>query len=491
MLIKHQPHKNADYAAILAYYTEKHTEDPSTGHYEPILDAHGIRQPRENCRTFYINAQGEDDDPEHFVRDCILTNLKYRRNQDWQDVKNHEYILSHPAEDRPLLTDAMLEQEARAWAKKYGKGYQVLISIHRDTDNDHIHITVNSVRDGERAPEPWMQKGKDGKVLPCETKAGGKHQQSIPLRYDMNDWALAYTKEHGLVVEDNNQKARETTAARYSNRNRYLRNALIACRQRTKDAEMLEWLLRMNYRVDLIIRENTISLKHPDAKKATRLRSLGLTPEDLDLNLTRVSAKKPIGDHQVETMWFRFKAEDDAFWNQVAGISNTLKEEKSTCGLEMRERKAELRAIREQEKLLENSSIFERRAVKNKLESLGNPTLKQERIATLSDHYNEYNIRLRNLEEVAGLYKLYSYRAYQSMQQGDWEGFHCAMESMRLVRERLPDRLGVFEKQNWTSIEEELEFMRGVPDEWERKQSAETPERNNYAEYLNIISPGR
>lgn len=44
-------------------------------------------------------------------------------------------------------------------------------------------------------------------VLPCEIKAGGKHQDSAELRKAINDWLRDYTHAHGWEVKDNNALA--------------------------------------------------------------------------------------------------------------------------------------------------------------------------------------------------------------------------------------------------------------------------------------------
>lgn len=103
-IIKHHTSKNARYSDVLEYYSYKHQEDSRTGHYEPILDEYGLLKERDNYATAYITAYGKEDDPYRWATACLKTNLAFRKNQGFNDRKIHEYILSHPAEDRPRMT---------------------------------------------------------------------------------------------------------------------------------------------------------------------------------------------------------------------------------------------------------------------------------------------------------------------------------------------------------------------------------------------------
>lgn len=465
MIIIHHPHKGADYALPLEYYTQKHKEDLKTGHYEPVLDEHGLRQPRQHCRTFYINSHGQDDDPEHFARDCRQTNRRYHKNSAYGDIKNHEYILSHDASDRLHLTDADLEQEAREWAEKYASGYQVLISIHRDTDNDHIHITINSVRDCAREPQSWMKCGSDGDPLPCEICAGGKHQQSSQLRCDMNDWAAKYAKEHQLLVEDNNAKARAHTEERYSKRNAFLREAALCCAADARDAQELVQLLWDQYGITLIMRGNTISLLAPEAKKATWLRTLDLTPQDLvghfdTSELRNAASQTP----QKKAAWNAYHEISDAFWKQQ-------KESLAACqrGIQVRfddlnEHIANAKEIRKYNRILLSyrAGFFSRMEARSQLKKLN---CSEDEIDALIAHdkdcIDRYKQRQRKLSMLTEAYKLYAAQARAALNANDWEAYDEALEWMQLTTKRLQDPNSVvtqkeidMEKKRLTELEQ-------------------------------------
>lgn len=279
-IVTHNTSKNARYSDVLEYYTYKHTEDQETGHYEPVLDEYGFLQEREDYSVVYITAQGEEEPPELWQSACERTNIFYEKNQELQDRKSHEYIISHPEEDREKMSMEDLIQEGKTFIEAYLKGYDCLMAVHRDTDNDHIHISINSVRAEQREEQGWMMK-KKGKVLPCEMVAGGKHQDSAQLRRHMNQWLLEYTKDHGYVAKDNNAIADLHRAERHGSKNAQMKAALLEAAGRSKNMKELQRIMREDFNMELKIRGNTFSVQHPDSKKAVRLRTLGLVPADL------------------------------------------------------------------------------------------------------------------------------------------------------------------------------------------------------------------
>lgn len=292
-IVKHQSSKNALYSDVLDYYTKKHKEDEKTGHYEPILDENGMTQERENYSVAYISAQGKEDSPEQWAAACIRTNLTFEKNGGHEDVKNHEYIISHPEEDRPRMTMEDLLAEGKAFVRDNLHGYDALIAVHRDTDNDHIHITINSVRALQRDEEPWMVKNDDGRTKLCELRAGGKHQDSAGFRRHCNDWLLEYTRQHGLTEKDNNAIVDERKAERQRQKaagtpdqagktltkhERELKEALLETLSRSGSFQELQVHLKEDY--GIILKRSstgkTVSLLHPENVKAVRLRTLGL-----------------------------------------------------------------------------------------------------------------------------------------------------------------------------------------------------------------------
>ena len=280
-IIKHRTSKNARYTDVLEYYSYKHQEDSRTGHYEPILDEYGLLQERENYAVAYISAQGNEDDPQLWVLACMRTNQAFHKNQSRKDRKSHEYIISHPEEDRPRMTMEDLLNEGKAFVRENLQGYDALIAVHRDTDNDHIHISINSVRAESREEQPWMMKREDGSPLPCEICAGGKHQDSLGFRKHYNDWLLNYTRQHGLTEKDNNTIAQHHRTEKLSKKNQQLKDALLSSAAKSGSLNELKTTLLQEHKIRLVFRRKTISLFPAGSKKAIRLRALDVAPEEL------------------------------------------------------------------------------------------------------------------------------------------------------------------------------------------------------------------
>ena len=300
-IVKHRSSKNARYEDVLEYYTCKHREDSHTGHYEPILDEYGLMQPRDNCAILYLTANGTEAAPEWWVSACRRTNLRYGKNNKHSDRKSHEYILSHPAADRDKLSMGDLLEEGRAFTKAFLQGYDCLIAVHRDTDNDHIHISINSVRAKARTEQAWMMRDTDGLVLPCEIEAGGKHQDSTELRKAMNDWLRDYTHTCGLEVKDNNVIAARRRRERYEKRNEYLCHALVSVASKCRSTKDLNRRLRA-YGITLKQRGRTVSLLPPGGRKAVRLRTLGLEWTDIE----QLMALRRERERLAEQQWWAY-----------------------------------------------------------------------------------------------------------------------------------------------------------------------------------------
>ena len=279
-IIKHSSSKNSDYNAVLDYYQFKHNENQELGVYQPVMSEEGLMQYRENYAIKYIDATGVEKHPELWATNCLKVNYLYGKNKEESDIKNHHYIISFTEADRLKLTKEKMLEIGTRFVEENLKGYDCLIAVHRDTDNDHIHITLNSVRRIEREQQTWMQT-KKGKILDSEYAAGGKHQDGPKFRAHCNDWLLNVCKEYGLDAKDNNAIAAERRQKRYTNRNEKIKDAILYAAAKSKDFEELKKVIKDEFDIDLIIRGNTISAKHPEREKATRLKTLGLTKEDI------------------------------------------------------------------------------------------------------------------------------------------------------------------------------------------------------------------
>ena len=282
-IIIHRVSKNKRFSDAWEYYTYRHTEDQRTGHYEPILDENGILQRREQCTTVYIAANGEEKSPELWSAACVRVCRQFGKNTTLRDIKSHEYILSHSVEESPNITIEDLLEEGRAFARANLPGYEALISAHKDTDAAHVHISICSVRTEARVPEEWMMRGRNGKILPCETEAGGKHQCSPQFRRHLDDWLLEYTHSHGLDARDNNAVADAHRQAKHGDKNEKMRQALLAAARESRNMKDLTHLLKIRFRMEMKVSGTgkTVSILYPGNTKYVRLKTLGLGVEDL------------------------------------------------------------------------------------------------------------------------------------------------------------------------------------------------------------------
>lgn len=199
-----------------------------------------------------------------------------------------------------------LMAEGKAFVRDNLAGYDALIAVHRDTDNDHIHIVINSVRAMQREQQPWMMRDKHGEILSCEMEAGGKHQDSPQFKAHRNDWLMEYTRQHGLTVKDNNAIAAQRRAERYGKKNEEMKAAILNAASQSKDMKELQRILREKYKMELKIRGSTISVQHPDSAKAVRLRTLGLDPAEIT---RRLSGEEYTYDRAAEQQQLREEVE--------------------------------------------------------------------------------------------------------------------------------------------------------------------------------------
>lgn len=280
-IIKHTSSRNAHYNQVQDYFQYKHHENPQTGMYEPILDQYGLMQKRDHYALACLDPYGKDANPDSWWAACLKTNMRFHKNCNKSDHKEHQYILSYPKEDRPLVSMEDLLAEGKAFVRENLQGYDALIAVHRDTDHDHIHIAINSARAAEREPQLWMLRNEDGTIRHSEYCAGGKHQDSPTFRRHINDWLMEYTRTHGLTVKDNNRLAEEHKQERYQEKNSALRQVFLNTSKKCSTLEALQAALLRENQIQLIIRGSTISLLPPNHRRAIRLETLKIDPQQI------------------------------------------------------------------------------------------------------------------------------------------------------------------------------------------------------------------
>ena len=280
-ILKHSSSKNMSYDDAFDYLKYKHREDPATGFYKPILDEYGLTQERDNYALCYLDGHGKEHDPHLWAGACMETNLIYGKNNTRGERKQHMYVISHPEEDTPLLTKEALLEEGKAFVRENLKGYDALIAVHMDTDNYHIHIALNSVRSVDREEQKWMMKDSYGNARESEMKAGFKHEDGTEFRKQCQRWLLDYTEKHGLTKEDNLAVEQERKQERYRDRHEETRKLILSTASECSSISQLQKKLAGEYEIRLVLRGKTYTVHLPNSKKGVRLKTIGLTEEDL------------------------------------------------------------------------------------------------------------------------------------------------------------------------------------------------------------------
>ena len=164
-ILKHIANKNANYAEIQRYLMFEHDGDTN----KPILDENGELIPRKgyimdgiNCDTFIFDME------------CRELNAIYHKNESYDEVKSHHYIISFDPKDATEngLTGEQAQRLGMEYASKNFPGHQALVCTHMDGHNEsgniHIHIVINSLRKYDVERQDFMER-------PCDSLAGYKH----------------------------------------------------------------------------------------------------------------------------------------------------------------------------------------------------------------------------------------------------------------------------------------------------------------------------
>ena len=164
--LKHIASKNSDYTAIEAYLVYQH--DAFTG--KQLLDEHG----KPKLRDSYLLDTLECGDFS-FATACLLANRKYDKNNNPDDIKSHQYIISF--DPRDAVENGLTMEKAQALGLNFCKenfpGHPAIVCTHPDghnhSGNIHVHIVINSLRIEEVPFLPYMDR-------PADTRTGCKHR---------------------------------------------------------------------------------------------------------------------------------------------------------------------------------------------------------------------------------------------------------------------------------------------------------------------------
>lgn len=294
-ILKHIASKNADYGEAQRYLIFQH--DEYTG--KPILDENGKMQLREE---YYLD--GVECDPFSFDMECRELNARFHKNQKYDDIKSHHYIISFDPKDRDEcgLTGEQAQQLGLEYCKKNFPGHQALVCTHTDghngSGNIHVHIVINSLRKNDVKRQDFMERD-------CDSRAGNKHHLTnnylVYLKQSLMDLCLRenlhqvdlLTKAERKVTEKE-YHARRSGQKKIEERNRqmisegitprttifqtqkeYLRTSIEHASASAHDLKEFEQILSEKFNIKFKISRGRFNYLHPDRDKPITGRNLG------------------------------------------------------------------------------------------------------------------------------------------------------------------------------------------------------------------------
>ena len=299
-ILKHIASKNADYGETERYLIFQHDEYTQ----KPILDENGNMLLREE---YYLD--GINCDPFTFDAECRETNAFFHKNQSFNEIKSHHYIISFDPKDQEEhgLTGEQAQKLGVEYARENFPGHQALVCTHTDghngSGNIHVHIVINSVRKYDTEPQPYMEFDRD-------SKAGYKHHLSdryrIYLKQKVMDmchsnglnqvdlltsaerkisekeyWAKRRGQknldEHNTELKKKGLTPRQTT---FQTEKQYLRDAIDTVASQATSQEEFSRLLSNRYNITFKVSRGRYSYLHPNRQKYITGRNLGTLYEE-------------------------------------------------------------------------------------------------------------------------------------------------------------------------------------------------------------------
>ena len=317
-ILKHIASKNANYAEIQRYLMFEHDEDTN----KPILNENGELIPRKGYIMDGINC-----DSFTFDMECRELNALYRKNESYDEIKSHHYIISFDPKDTDEngLTGERAQKLGMEYARKNFPGHQTLVCTHMDghnkSGNIHVHIVINSLRKYDVERQGFMERvsasapvgakrTSTGRSAPCDSRAGYKHHLSkdylIHLKQSLMD--LCH-REHLHQVDllapaekkitDREYHVGQRGQKKLDERNRqiladglpirrtafqtqkdFLRSAIEASAVSSCSREEFQKLLLEKYNVTLKVSRGRFSYLHPERGKYITGRMLGTHYEE-------------------------------------------------------------------------------------------------------------------------------------------------------------------------------------------------------------------
>lgn len=294
-VLKHIAVKNSNYTDALDYLLFQHDEIS----HKPILDEKGQKVLREEFYMDGINCEAM-----LFDQECEQLNEQYHKNQSYDEIKAHHYIISFDPKDRDDngLTGERAQALGLEYARKNFPGHQALVVTHTDGHNSsgniHVHIIINSLRKFDVERQGFMER-------PCDSRAGYKHhltkdylrhlKKSVmelcqreqlyqvdllsPAKDKVTDkeyWAKRRGQEK---LKETNERIRQAGLnpknSSFQTQKQYLRDAIMDAAASAKSLEEFRRLLRERYQIELTDKRGRFSYLHPERDKNISERALG------------------------------------------------------------------------------------------------------------------------------------------------------------------------------------------------------------------------
>ena len=170
---------------------------------------------------------GINCDPFTFDMECRELNALHHKNESYDEIKSHHYIISFDPKDATEngLTGEQAQQIGMEYAKKNFPGHQALVCTHMDghngSGNIHVHIVINSLRKYDVERQDFMERfsasapvrakrTSTGRSAPCDSRAGYKHHVT-------KDYLIHKAVAHGYMPPGTSAPDRSACPGREEN----------------------------------------------------------------------------------------------------------------------------------------------------------------------------------------------------------------------------------------------------------------------------------
>lgn len=172
-------------------------------------------------------------------------------------------------------------------AKEVAAGHQLAVYTHADTNHIHNHIVIGSIN---------LENGK-------------KYHSNAQQRHFVKETNDAICQQHGLsVVKEKNAAVRHTLAEQELLKKdqipwkEEIRQAINYAKEEADDFNSFKKHLEADYGIEVKLRGNTLSFKHPDRQRFVRANKLGdaYEKEAIDREFTRQAAREKTGGKPID-----------------------------------------------------------------------------------------------------------------------------------------------------------------------------------------------